>query len=253
VLYGDEGDDALVGDQGVDVPTPAAALGSVNATLSENGSFVTELVRQAGSLVRVVTTTQPAVGGDDVLFGGTGNDALHAGAGADLANAGDGDDVVFGADGDDALWGGGGHDRLFGGTGRDFLDIKKRTGDSALWQAVAPAVDTDNRQATVNGADTTYGGSGADAAQADVGDNGRTPGDRLIDWTGVFNLYLVCAGAYGSGKIQNSPDPATVSMLTELARSTGSVGPGELALVPTGGDSNPKYPGAPGNFVCETA
>jgi Ca2+-binding RTX toxin-like protein len=253
VLYGDEGDDALVGDQGVDVPTPAAALGAVNTTLSENGSFVTELVRQAGSLVRVVTTTQPAVGGDDVLFGGTGNDSLHAGAGADLANADDGDDVVFGADGNDALWGGGGHDRLFGGTGGDFLDIKKRTGDPALWQVVAPAADTDNRKATVNGADTTYGGSGADAAQADVGDNGRTPGDRLIDWTGVFNLYLVCTGAYGSGKIQNSPDPATQSMLTELARSTGSVGPGELALVPVGGDTNPKYPGAPGNFTCETA
>ncbi len=250
VLVGDDGDDALVGDQGVDVPTPAASLGQPT-TLRNNGGFITESVRQAGTIVRVVTLTQPAIGGDDVLVGGSGADAIHAGAGTDLANGGDGDDVLFGADGADALWGGADHDRIFGGAGGDFLDLKKRAGDAALWTAVAPTSDTDNVRATVNGADTIYGGSGADALQADVGDTGRTPGDRLVDWTGVFNLYLVCGGAYGAGKVQNKADPATQSLLSDLALATGSVGPTELGLV-TRGETSPKYPGAPGNFVCET-
>jgi Ca2+-binding RTX toxin-like protein len=251
VLDGGTGDDALVGDQGVDVPTPAASLGAPT-TLSGNAGFVQEAVRPAGTLVRVVTLTQPTVGGDDVLAGGDGFDSLHAGAGADVANGGTGDDVLFGADGNDAMWGGTGHDRILGGNGGDFLDLKKRATDPLLWQAVAPVEDTDNVKATVNGADLVYGGSGADAMQADVGDNGKTAGDRLLDWTGVFNLYLVCDGAYGAGKILNKSDPSVQTMLTELARSTGSVGPGEVALVKSGAETSPKYPGAPGNFVCET-
>lgn len=252
VLTGDEGDDALIGDQGVDVPIPAAALGPVNTRLTTKARFVDELVRPSGTLVRVVTLTQPATGGDDVLLGGAGKDSVHTGAGADVSNAGDGDDVVFGGDGPDALWGGGGHDRIFGGAGADLLDIKKRANDPLLWQVVAPVADTDNLKVTVNGADTIYGGSGPDAMQADMGDQGKTLGDRLIDWTGVYNLYQVCRGAYGAGKIQKVSDPATQALLTELARSTGSVGPLELALVRAGGDASPRYPGTPGNFTCES-
>ncbi len=250
VLVGGPGEDALIGDQGVDVPTPAADLGAVDTRLSDAGNFLNELVRPNGTLVRVVTLTQPEVGGNDVLFGGTGRDAIHAGAGDDLANGGDDNDVVFGGDGSDALWGGLDHDLLFGGDGADFLDIKKRIDDPALWTAVAPVEDTDGLEATVNGRDTTYGGTGPDAAQADVGNQGKEQGDRLVDWKGVFNLYLVCNGAYGAGKVQKRPSPSTEALLVELARSTGSVGGGELALS-LGGDSNPKYPGAPGNFSCE--
>lgn len=100
--------------------------------------------------------------------------------------------------------------------------------------------------------DLLYGGLGGDALQADMGDQGRTQGDRLVDATGVFNLFLVCGGAYGAGKIQNKADPSTIQVLEELARSLGSVGGAELALVRAGQETNPKYPGAPGNFTCET-
>ena len=252
LLDGGLGDDSLVGDQGVDVPTAASAMGgAVNTTLSNNGNFVVELVRPAGTLVRKVTQTQPTVGGDDLVLGGTGFDSVHSGAGTDVVNAGDGADVVFAGDGPDAVWGGADHDRLFGGSGDDFLDLKKRVGDSALWTAAAPVVDTDNLKATVNGLDVIYGGSGHDALQADMGDTGKVPGDRLIDWTGVYNLYLVCTGAYGAGKIQNKSDPSTRTLLTNLAAATGSVGTAELALVGNGAETSPKYAGAPGNFTCE--
>lgn len=251
-LSGDAGDDALVGDQGVDVPTPAATLGKTDTTLTNNGGFLSELVRPAGTLVRVVTQTQPTVGGDDVLLGGTGFDSVHAGAGNDVVNAGDGDDVVFAGDGNDAVWGGVGHDRMFGGTGDDVMDRKTEAGDPVSWRTNAPVVDTDGLAATVNGLDTTYGGSGHDAAQADMGDTGKTIGDRLVDWTGSYNLYQVCLGAYGAGKIQNKADPSTVTFLQNLAAATGSVGGGELALVGNGAETNPQYAGWPGHFTCES-
>ena len=252
LLDGGDGDDALIGDQGVDVPTPAASLGAVNTTLSSNSGWTSELVRPAGTLVRKVTQTQPTVGGADLIFGGAGFDSIHAGAGADVVNAGTGDDVVFGGDDSDALWGGTGHDRLFGGSGDDFIDTKHRATDPALWTAAAPVEDTDNLKATVNGLDTAYGGSGHDMMQADMGDQGRTVGDRLIDWNGIYNLYLVCGGAYGAGKVQKAPDPSTQSLLTSLAAATGSVGGAEVALVAAGAETSPGYPGAPGNFTCET-
>lgn len=251
VLDGGAGDDALAGDQGVDVPTAAADLGKTNTTLSGNAGFVSELVRPAGTLVRVLTQTQPTVGGNDVLLGGTGFDSVHAGAGADVVNAGDGDDVVFAGDGNDAVWGGGAHDRLFGGTGDDQLDVKRNVDFPALWTLVAPVADTDGLKATVNGLDTAYGGSGHDALQGDMGDSGKTPGDRLMDWTGTYNLFLVCGGAYGAGKVLSKADPSTVTFLQNLAAATGSVGGAELALVGSGGEPSPGYPGAPGHFTCE--
>ncbi|HEX2577241.1 MAG TPA: hypothetical protein VHK88_12885, partial [Aquihabitans sp.] len=253
------GDDALIGDQGSDTPTAASALGGPT-TLSANSGFVTEPVRAAGSLVRVVTLTQATVGGTDVLRGDSGKDALHPGAGNDLADAGADDDVVFGADGDDALWGGTGHDRLFGGYGVDSLDIKVRPGDPALWGVVRPTVDQDGRRSTVNGLDTMYGGKGSDEMQADQGNTGQTPGDRLVDWVGPNNLYFICDGGYGAGQALREQSPGMADLLTELARSTGAVAPAtagssgnrELALLGRGEkDTSTKWSGAKGKGVCE--
>ncbi|MDQ3384606.1 MAG: hypothetical protein M3503_01130 [Actinomycetota bacterium] len=259
LVDGGAGDDALIGDQGSATPTPAGNLGSPT-TLTVNAGFVVEPVRAAGSLVRVVTLTQATVGGTDVLRGDAGRDALHPGAGNDLADGGADDDVVFGADGDDALWGGTGHDRLFGGLGVDSLDIKVRPGDPALWGVVRPAVDQDGRRSTVNGLDTIYGGKGGDEMQADQGDTGTSPGDRLLDWVGPNNLYFVCDGGYGAGQALREQSPATSALLIELARSTGAVDPatagssghGELALLGLGErDPATRWGGAKGKGVCE--
>lgn len=252
ILIGGGGDDALVGDQGIDVPTPAAALGAVNHTVKDKKSFLRELVRPRGSLVRVVTLTQSSVGGDDLIGGGEGADSIHAGAGKDVVNAGAGDDVVFGGDGADAIWGGADHDKLFGGAGNDLLDIKRRTRDSKLWQLVAPSEDTDRRRRTMNGRDVLYGGSGADALQADQGDAGskrRVQGDRLIDWRSMINFYKTCQSGYGPGKITNAPSASMISTLRQLAKASGSVGSAELAI-PSKKERVTKYPGQ-ATFVCE--
>ena len=91
-----------------------------------------------------------------------------------------------------------------------------------------------------------------DALQADEGDQGKTTGDRLLDWNGIYNLYLVCGGAYGAGKVLNKADPSTVVFLQSLAADTGAVGAGELALISSGAETHPGYAGAPGHFTCET-
>ncbi len=252
VLVGGVGDDALVGDQGVDVPTPAAALGSVSRTVKDKKSFVRELVRPRGTLVRVVTTTHVRQGGDDVLIGDDGADSIHAGAGKDVVNAGGGQDVVFGGDGNDALWGGAAHDRVFGGEGNDLLDIKRRSNHSLLWQVVAPAADTDGRRRTTNGGDLLYGGSGADGLQADEGDvagGKRVRGDRLIDWNARVNAFKTCRTGRGTGKVMDESSSSTVTALREIAKASGAVGSSELAI--PFGERVRTYPGRPG-FVCET-
>ncbi|MBC7549788.1 MAG: hypothetical protein H7269_02605 [Cellulomonas sp.] len=249
LLRGGTGDDLLVGDQGTAVQLAAAALGAPT-TLRTNGDFLVEAVRPAGTLVPQVTLTQPGVGGSDVLLAGAGRDTVHAGAGADLADGGADDDVIYGGVGDDVLWGGLAHDRLFGGIGDDTLDLKVLATDPALWRAAAPVEDRDGLRGTTNGRDLVSGGRGADRLQADEGDAGKTPGDRLVDWTGVHNLYMVCGGAYGAGRIIDRADPATITLLGELARSTGSVGDDELSL-PASGEETTKHPLAPGNFTCE--
>ncbi|WP_193612889.1 calcium-binding protein [Nocardioides lijunqiniae] len=253
ILDGGDGDDALVGDQGVDVPTPAAALGAVDRTVSDSAGFIKELVRPAGTLVRVVTQTQPTLGGDDVVLGSAGADSVHSGAGNDVTNAGVGDDVVFAGDGADALWGGVGHDRLFGGAGSDVLDIKRRTQDAKVWQLVAPVEDTDRRRRTLNGVDVLFGGAGPDAFQADQGDEGgprRVQGDRLIDWRGTINFYKLCESGFGLGKVQNLPTASMTSALRQLALAGGSVGSAELSI--PGDERVTAYPNQ-GSFVCETS
>ncbi|TBN58308.1 calcium-binding protein [Glaciihabitans arcticus] len=252
ILQGGEGDDALIGDQALNVPTPAAALGAVDRTIKDSKSFVQASVRPSGTLIPVVTQTQAAVGGDDLILGDDGADSIHAGAGKDVVNAGAGNDVVFGGNDADALWGGADHDRIFGGAGSDLLDIKRRTSDSKLWQVAAPIEDTDRLRQTLNGGDILYGGSGTDALQADQGDTGgavRVQGDRLIDWRSKINFFKSCESGGGVGKISNTQSASMTSMLRQLAAASGAVGSAELAI--PGTERLTKYPNT-GTFICET-
>jgi Ca2+-binding RTX toxin-like protein len=259
LLCGGSGNDGLVGDLGVIDSKTAEQAGGQQAVASST-PFIRETIRPSGTVVRLVTLQQPTVGGRDILLGGAGTDAVHAGAEDDLVNAGPGDDAVFGGRGADALWGGTGHDRLYGGHGRDSIDVKPRTTDIASWKQVAPAIDHDSAAATTNGRDLAYGGYDADALQADEGGAGPVDGDRLIDWTGAYNVYYVCNGAYGAGRVVNAPSPDMKNVVRMLADGDGAVnvtsvtgsGFDELALVDDSSNTNPKHPDWPGNFTCES-
>jgi len=265
-LSGGAGNDSLLGDLGVVTPTTADKLGKPT-TLTSNSGTITEAVYPAGSVVPVtsVPTTMAGLGGADTLVGDAGSDSLRGGAGNDLAQGGDGDDAVLGGLGDDALWGGLGHDRIFGGYGDDDIDLKQRAGyPSAYWDVagVSTKEDTDNKVSTTNGADIVYGGWGVDEMQADQGGAGRQPGsDQLIDWVGNHNLYYVCDGPYGAGRVLRNSSPDTEGLLgalitalgdTDVATS-GSGGFSDLGLVANkdNNDNSKPAPGAPGNFTCE--
>lgn len=60
-----------------------------------------------------------AIGGDDIIYGGTGNDRIGGKGGNDKLYGEEGDDKIWGDDGDDLLWGGLGNDKLTGGKGHD--------------------------------------------------------------------------------------------------------------------------------------
>jgi Ca2+-binding RTX toxin-like protein len=265
ILHGEDGRDVIIGDVAVVILTPTEQLGE-DATLGLRGTIIAEPVYQAGTLIALTYTPAQAVGvgGADLALGGEGDDVLRLGFGPDLANGGAGNDVLFGAQGPDALWGGFGHDRIFGGHGSDLLDVKPRATDPPIYFEVAGAEDTDDDPNTGNGADLLYGGWGPDELQADVGGAGPdAESDYLIDWIGNHNVFYVCDGPLGRGRVIRSPSPALRSLLTDLAVAEGATdvndpdsgGWYELGLVrrrDNSANSTP-HPNAPGNFTCEGA
>jgi Ca2+-binding RTX toxin-like protein len=222
-----------------------------------------------GGVAYVVDITFPGVGEGDLVLGGAGDDWIFAGPGDDIVNGGPGDNIIWGGDGHDIIWGDVGDDRIYGGNGDNVIDVKEssfRAGlttsieDVAWWDLawyVAPEVDTDGNVATDNGSDIIYGGRGRDIMQADLGAGGPAPGDRLMDWYGSFNLYLVCEGPYGAGRILREPSPNIVEVLLQLAeadgaydvRTTDSSGWKQLALAvdeharANRGSAHPDHPG----------
>ncbi len=142
--------------------------------------------------------------GNDNLDGGTGDDKLHGGAGSDTLTGGDGNDALFGDAGNDLMNGGAGDDHLYGGAGND-------TQDGGA------------------GADIIYGGTGDDRLIADSRE------DRLIDWFGNFNDFVVPGPSFGAPTIVRSPNPQTQQFLLALAAADGSADPnGELQVVVPG-------------------
>ncbi len=101
-LYGDAGNDVLVGGGGPDL----LVGGDGNDQLDGRGG---DDVLKGNS-------------GDDILSGGDGNDELLGGGGADELNGNAGDDILRGGGGADVLNGGSGADIIHGNGGADTLD-----------------------------------------------------------------------------------------------------------------------------------
>jgi Ca2+-binding RTX toxin-like protein len=119
----------------------------------------------------------------------------------------DGNDAIFGDLGNDWIVGGTGRDHLYGGWGDDLLNA-----DDNLETAggLNNAPDTD---ATYE--DLAYGGAGRDVLIANTG------GDRLIDWVGEFNSYLVPFAPYGIATISRTVQPQLPEYLYALSMSDG--------------------------------
>jgi Ca2+-binding RTX toxin-like protein len=260
------GFNAIVGDAGQVWRLPTSALGGASRIQTREGFIDIQVL--TGTAAYVVDLF--GAGQKDLVLGGSGADTIFAGLGQDDVNAGAGPDLVWGGDDADILWGGEGDDRIYAGNGDDAVDLKRSSFDAGLTTGVtdaawwklawytAPTVDSDLAPLTHNGDDLIYGGRLRDVLHADRGRAGPAPGDRLADWYGSYNLYLICDSAYGAGRTLRDITPDIVGALQQLGTADGafdimtktSSGYAQIALVIdefTGENRGAPHPNHPGN------
>ena len=121
----------------------------------------------------------------------------------------DGNDRIFGDLGNDWLVGGTGEDNMYGGYGNDLMNADDDHSTSA-----GANDQPDGPQASYE--DTAFGGAGRDVMI------GNTGGDRLIDWAGEFNSYIVPFAPFGLGTVSRSPQPALMQYLYDLSAADGA-------------------------------
>jgi Ca2+-binding RTX toxin-like protein len=136
------------------------------------------------------------------LPGGTTRNGAYEGVNTD------GDDKIFGGIGNDWLVGGTGRDDLYGGWGNDLLNADDEQGTNG---GVNDRPDTHPSYE-----DRAYGGAGRDYLIANTG------GDRLIDWAGEMNSYLVPFAPFGLATVSRSVQPALIDFLYQLSASDGA-------------------------------
>jgi Ca2+-binding RTX toxin-like protein len=120
----------------------------------------------------------------------------------------DGDDVLFGDHGNDWIVGGTGRDTLWGGWGNDLLNA-----DDVLTTNGGLNNQPDTN---VSYEDRAIGGAGLDVLIANTG------GDRLIDWVGEFNSYLVPFAPFGLGTVSRQVPPGVFDFLYRLSAAQGA-------------------------------
>ncbi|UCE73891.1 MAG: hypothetical protein JSV56_12865, partial [Methanomassiliicoccales archaeon] len=125
-----------------------------------------------------------------------------------LGENSDGNDVIFGDLGNDWLVGGTGQDHLYGGYGCDLLNADD---DLDTNGGANDAPDTD-----LSYEDFAYGGAGRDVLIANTG------GDRLTDWAGEFNSYIVPYAPFGFFTVSRAPQPQLMQFLYDLSKSDGA-------------------------------
>jgi hypothetical protein len=120
----------------------------------------------------------------------------------------DGDDKIFGDLGNDWLVGGTGRDNIYGGWGDDLLNADD---DHSTNGGQNDGTDTHPTYE-----DRAYGGAGRDRLIANTG------GDRLIDWVGEFDSYLLPFAPFGIGTVSRTLQPQLADFLYALSASDGA-------------------------------
>jgi Ca2+-binding RTX toxin-like protein len=120
----------------------------------------------------------------------------------------DGNDVLFGDLGNDWMVGGTGQDHMYGGWGNDLLNADDDLGTNS---GANNSPDTHPSYE-----DIAFGGAGRDVLI------GNTGGDRLIDWVGEFNSYLVPFAPFGQATVSRTVQPQLFQYLYDLSKSDGA-------------------------------
>ena len=135
----------------------------------------------------------------------------------------DGDDVLFGDLGNDWIVGGTGHDTLWGGWGNDLLQADDVLGigctsvsnnGTCLSRGESWLNDSPDTHPMYE--DRAFGGAGRDVLI------GNTGGDRLIDWIGEFNSYIVPFAPFGIATVSRQVPPALFEFLYVLSAAQGA-------------------------------
>jgi Ca2+-binding RTX toxin-like protein len=124
----------------------------------------------------------------------------------------DGDDALFGDLGNDWLVGGTGRDNMYGGWGDDLLNAD----DDHTTNTVNDIGLNDGPDTYQSYEDRAFGGAGRDRLIANTG------GDRLIDWAGNFNSYIVPFSQYGMGTVSRTLQPKLAEFLYDLSAGDGA-------------------------------
>jgi len=215
ILYGGEGDDWMHGGAGDDAMSGAEAL----------PEFYTEAPQTDMDPLGYDSKTRKfaAYDAENPLVMISGFFLNFAATYENGDKVEDGKDRMFGDLGNDWLVGGTGKDRMFGGMGDDLLNADDNLGTNG---------GLNDRPDVIELAvpDIAFGGGGLDVLIANTG------GDRLFDWNGEFNTYIVPFGPFGSTTVNRMPSPHVMKFLTDLGRVSGadqslSEPYGELGLV----------------------
>jgi len=135
------------------------------------------------------------------------------------ATRNDGRDLVFGDHGNDWLVGGTGRDDHWGGWGTDLLNADDLLGSTnGQTPANPPGSGTSDEapDTSPNYEDRAYAGASYDILI------GNTGGDRLIDWVGEFNSYIVPFAPFGIDAVSRQRPPQLDEFLYALSRADGA-------------------------------
>jgi Ca2+-binding RTX toxin-like protein/subtilisin-like proprotein convertase family protein len=125
----------------------------------------------------------------------------------------DGNDRIFGDLGRDWLVGGTGRDHLYGGYGNDLINADDNHDSTA---ATGDPLANNIPDTAASYEDIAYGGAGRDVLIANTG------GDRLIDWVGEFNSYIVPFAPFGAFAISRMLSPQLMEYLYVLSAADGA-------------------------------
>ena len=126
----------------------------------------------------------------------------------------DGKDAIFGDLGNDWLVGGTGRDNMYGGWGNDLLNADDNQTTLGADGVTENANDLPDTHPTYE--DRAYGGAGRDVLIANTG------GDRLIDWVGEYNSYLVPYAPFGQASVSRTMMPHLHEFLYSLSAGDGA-------------------------------
>jgi Ca2+-binding RTX toxin-like protein len=120
----------------------------------------------------------------------------------------DGDDVIFGDLGHDWMVGGTGRDTVWAGWGDDLVNI-----DDVLTTSGGL---NDKPEPNPSWEDFTYGGAGRDVMI------GNTGGDRMVDWNGEQNTFVLPYNPFGLPTVSRGLAPDLEVFMIALSKSQGA-------------------------------